>query len=319
PIGLDERNGRGFAPLAVDALAALAWMGGGSVPDRGPHGAWVAAAVDRLLGLCELDREAAAPGYIERSGDGLSRTHGHGFATLALAEAWTMSPRTARGARIARVLPLAVECVERSQGLEGGWWYAPRKSLEHEGSITITLAQALRGARDAGVRVDPATIARAVEYVKRSQKPDGSFRYALGDPASSIALTAAAVSTLNAAGTYGGKEVEEGWAWLFRALEARRDPAAANAPNPLEPSSWKQDARRLYCRFYERLYVAQCLWQHADRGVFDAWEVDETRGVLVTQSDDGAWHDPQFGDAYATAMNCLYLEVPLGILPIFQR
>ena len=319
PLGVDPRDGHGFAPVATDALAALAWMGAGNPPARGPHGALVRAAIDRLLARCEIDPSAESQGYIAQDGDGLSRTHGHGFATLALAQAWTMSPRTERGGRIARVLPLALRCIEGSQGLEGGFWYTPRKSLEHEGSITITLVQALRGARDAGARVDPATIARAVEYVKRSQKPDGSFRYALGDPASSVALTAAAVSTLNAAGTYGGTEVEEGWAWLFRALAARREPAAANAPNPLDPSSWKKDARRLYCRFYERLYVAQCLWQHADPGVFDAWERDETRAVLVTQQDDGSWRDPQFGDAYATAMNCLYLEVPLGLLPIFQR
>lgn len=319
PLGLSESEGRGFAPLAVDALASLAWMGAGSQPDRGPHGAVLAAAIDRLLARCELDPNATTPGYLSQDGDALSRMHGHGFATLALSQAWTMSTHTERGARIAHALSLAVRCIERAQGLEGGWWYEPRKALEHEGSITITLVQALRGARDIGVSVDSTTVARAVEYVRRSQKEDGSVRYALGDPASSVALTAAAVSTWNAAGTYGGREVEEGWAWLFRALEARTDPAAAFAPNPLEPSSWKKDARRLYCRYYERLYVAQALWQHADPKVFETWARDETRSVLVAQKDDGTWHDPQFGDAYATAMNCLYLEIPLGLLPIFQR
>lgn len=319
PLGVSEQEGRGFAPLATDALAALAWMGGGTQPGRGPHGAVLATVIDRLVARCELDPNAAAPGYLAEDGDALSRMHGHGFATLALSQAWTMSPRTQRGARIANALSLAVRCVQRTQGIEGGWWYEPRKALEHEGSITITLVQALRGARGAGVSVDSTTIARAVEYVQRSQKEDGSFRYALGDPASSVALTAAAVSTLNAAGTYGGKEVEEGWAWLFRALEARRDPGAALAPNPLEPGSWKKDARRLYCRYYERLYVAQALWQHADAKVFEAWAREERKSVLVAQKDDGSWHDPQFGDAYATAMNCLFLEIPLGLLPIFQR
>ncbi|MBK7874776.1 MAG: hypothetical protein IPJ77_03335 [Planctomycetes bacterium] len=319
PHGLTEAEGRGFAPLAVDALAALAWMGGGSQPGRGPHGAALATVIDRLLDRCELDPNATTPGYLSQDGDALSRMHGHGFASLALSQAWTMSTHTERGARIAQSLSLSLRCIERAQGLEGGWFYEPRKSLEHEGSITITLVQALRGARDAGVGVDATTVGRAIEYVRRSQKEDGSFRYALGDPASSVALTAASVATLNAAGTYGGTEVEEGWAWLFRALEARSDPEAAFAPNPLEPSSWKKDTRRLYCRYYERLYVAQCLWQHADPKVFERWVRDETRSVLVTQRDDGSWHDAQFGDAYATAMNALFLEIPLGLLPIFQR
>jgi hypothetical protein len=292
-------------------------MGAGSTPGRGPHGAVLATTIDRLLDRSELDPDAAAPGYLAQDGDGLSRMHGHGFAALALAEAWTASPKSPRGARIAHALPLAVRCIERTQGLEGGWWYDPRKSLEHEGSITITLAQALRSAHGAGVRVEPGTIARAIEYVKRSQKEDGSFRYALGDPASSIALTAAALSTLQAAGVYGGRELDEGWDWLFRALAARG--AEPSLPNPLDPSAAGGDARRLYCLHYERLYVAQSLWQHADPRVFETWAREETQRILVAQQPDGAWRDPQFGDAYATAMACLFLEVPRGLLPIFQR
>ena len=64
---------------------------------------------------------------------------------------------------------------------------------------------------------------------------------------------------------------------------------------------------------------AQALWQHADAKVFEAWAREERKSVLVAQKDDGSWHDPQFGDAFATAMNCLFLEIPLGLLPIFQR
>lgn len=318
PVGLSASEGRGFATLAVQALAALAWMGEGNAPGRGRYGADVEHLIDYLLARCAIDPDAAQPGFCSHAGDGLSRMHGHGFATLALAQAWTMSPTDARGARIARALPLAVECIEASQGSEGGWWYEPRRSLEHEGSITITMAQALRGARHAGVRVDTGTIARAVDYVKRSQKEDGSFRYALADSSSSVALTAAAIATLEAAGTHGGKELEEGYDWLFRALAAR-EATGGEEPNPLDRSGWKQSDKRLYCRFYERLYVAQCLWQHADPQVFARWNTNETRRVVTTQLADGSWHDPQFGDAYATAMCCLFLEVPLGLLPIFQR
>jgi hypothetical protein len=41
--------------------------------------------------------------------------------------------------------------------------------------------------------------------------------------------------------------------------------------------------------------------------------------VLGAQRDDGSWGDARFGDVYATAMNCLVLAVPEGLLPIFQR
>ena len=63
----------------------------------------------------------------------------------------------------------AVARIEGSQGDEGGWNYEPYRSLQHEGSVTVALVQALRAAKDAGVRVDPDVVARAVQYVEPSR------------------------------------------------------------------------------------------------------------------------------------------------------
>lgn len=293
------------APVAVTALAALAYMAGGSSPERGPQGRELAAAIDYLVARTELDPKAAHTGYIARQGDANSRMHGHGFAALALAQAYGMSPKSLRGARIARALSAALTRIEVSQAVEGGWYYEPEKGLQHEGSITVCMLQALRAAHNAGLKVEPLTIARALDYLARSQKPDGSFRYALGQEDSSIALTAAAISTLNATGKYSGTAIDEGYAYLFREIAAREPFDGAGSP-PL-------------CVFYERLYLAQALWQNADRRVFDEWSRKERASVLTSQRADGAWIDPKYGDCYATAMNCLFLAVPEGILPIFQR
>jgi hypothetical protein len=277
--------------------------------------------IDYLVAHTELDAKSERRGFIEKKGDALSRMHGHGFATLALAQAYSMSPRSPRGARIERALRAAIERIEGSQGVEGGWYYEPTKSLQHEGSITICMVQALRAAHNAGLKVDSTTIARAVDYVGRSQNKDGSFRYALGDPESTIALTAAAIATLNATGTYEGPRIDEAYAWLFRALAARES-AHSFDRNPLsagEPASNAAREQRTYCYFYERLYLAQALWQNADRRVFDDWSAKERARVLTQQHSDGSWHDERFGDTYATAMNCLFLALPEGMLPIFQR
>ena len=101
--------------------------------------------------------------------DELSRLHGHGFASLALAEAYAISPRTARGRRIEEVLRASVGLIQGSQGLEGGWFYEPRRSTDHENSVTVVLVQALRAARNSGVRVDVSVIDRAVDYIRRCQ------------------------------------------------------------------------------------------------------------------------------------------------------
>ena len=73
------------------------------------------------------------------------------------------------------------------------------------------------------------------------------------------------------------------------------------------------------CPFYERLYLAQAMWQNADAKVFGDWWKVEMPKVLTAQGKDGSWSDPRYGDCYATAMSCLVLALPAGLLPIFQR
>lgn len=298
-----------FAPVAVTALGALAFLASGSEPERGPYGKQTALAIDWLLARVNLDEHSDRFGYVGLAGDTLSRMHGHGYAALAFAQAFAMSPKTDRGARLAAALQATVSCIEKSQGIDGGWWYEPKRGIEHENSITICAVQALRAAHNSGAKVDPATIARAIDYVSRTQKPDGSFRYALGDPKSSVALTAAAIATLNAAGTYDGKVIQEGYDWMFRRLATRdRTPSGAAPEDDF-----------VICPFYERVCVAQALWQHPEARVFDDWWRSELARVLTSQAKDGSWSDPRYGTVYATAMGCLFLALPEGLLPIFQR
>jgi hypothetical protein len=298
-----------FAPVAVTALATLALLAAGNEPERGPHGRETSRAVDWLVARTDLDARSERAGYIAADGDALSRMHGHGYATQALAQAFAMSPKTERGARIESALQAAVLCIQRSQGIDGGWWYDPKSGSSHENSITICAVQALRAAHNAGAKVDSTTIQRAIDYVSRTQKTDGSFRYALGDPKSSVALTAAAIATLNATGKYDGRVIQEGYDWIFRRLALREGRGA----------DLTDEEDFVICPLYERLCLAQALWQHADRHVFDDWWSHETPRLFTRQRADGSWEDERYGDAYATAMNCLLLALPEGLLPIFQR
>jgi len=298
-----------FAPVAVTSLATLALLAAGNEPERGTFGRETGRAVDWILERTNMDARSDRAGYIAQGGDGLSRMHGHGYATQALAQAFAMSPKTERGAKIERALALAVTCIQRSQGIDGGWWYEPKPSSSHENSITICAVQALRAAHTSGAAVDSTAIVRAIDYVSRTQKPDGSFRYALGDPKSSVALTAAAIATLNASGKYDGKVIQEGYDWIFRRLAARDGRATI--------AGGEDDF--VICPFYERVCLAQALWQHAEPRVFDDWWSAEVARVLTHQRLDGSFADERYGDVYATAMNCLLLALPEGLLPIFQR
>jgi hypothetical protein len=299
-FSLTEVDSEYFSPVGVSALCTLAFMAAGNAPERGPYGEEVARGIRYLLDHTDLTSEARAPGYISAQGDRLSRMHGHGYATLALAEAYGIS--SGGDERIRRALIAAVQLIERAQGAEGGWYYEPVAGSEHEGSVTITLVQALRAGRNSGIQVDPSVIARAEDYVRRLQAPDGLFRYQLGSDKKTVALTAAAISTLNATGEYDTKAIQEGIDAIWIGLE--RSSEAGRVPDQLE---------------YQRLYLAQAFWQLSDTSHFERWYDQECERILRTQESDGSWAGSRFGACYATAVNCLVLSIPEGLLPIFQR
>jgi hypothetical protein len=286
----------GYAPLGVSALCTLALLARGNAPGRGPHGEVVARALDHLLLHADLAPGSPQYGYVSVAGDGLSRTHGHGYATLVLAQAYGM----ARGAeRIRTALVAAVERIEAIQGAEGGFGYDPRPTPDHEGSVTICMLQALRAARDAGIQVDAGVVRRADDYVRRLQAPTGLFRYTLGDQRATAGLTAAAIATLNAGGAYDDAAIRAGIDAIWRTRSEQGEP-------PAFPE-------------YERLYLAQAFWQLSDRSHFERWFAEESARLVRTQESDGSWRAGRFGSAYTTAVNCLVLALPDAELPIFQR
>jgi len=309
--GLQARSGDGsfaitdvergeYAPLGVSALCTLAFLAAGGEPGRGPHGEVVERAVDFLVAHTDLAQDSSEHGYISLQGDVVSKTHGHGYATLALAEAYGM----AKGSeRIRAALVAAVERIQKCQGAEGGWFYNPYPTPDHEGSVTICLVQALRAARDAGIQVDAEVIRRAEDYVRRLQAKSGLFCYTLGDERrASIALTAAAIATLNSAGKYDDTVIHSGIDAIWSALGRQ------------EESGKRSDFPE-----YERLYLAQAFWQLSDTSHFTRWFPKEREDILKQQEKDGAWRGSRFGSAYVTAVNCLVLSLPDGVLPVFQR
>lgn len=289
----------GSYPVATTALGGMAFLGAGVEYDRGEHGPVLVKAVAYLLSRAD-DR-----GYIRDTEEQrASRMHGHAYAVLFLTQVVGTIDTGATEQRVRDAIQRGVVLIERSQTERGGWGYKPGDA-EDEASITVCCLQALRAAKDAGFLVAAVKIRRALQYLKQCAKADGSFMYSLSEnrAQSTYELTAAAVSTLNAAGEYTSEQHRNGVAFLRRRLANRRE-------RPLEA------AEHYPC--YGNLYAAQVYYQLGGAD-WEGW-ASEAYPDLIAEQDpvEGVWQN-RFGNEYGTAVSLLILEVPRGYLPIFER
>jgi hypothetical protein len=288
--------------LANTSLAGLAFLGNGNSYNRGPYGEQVKKALDYIL------RMQDKWGYID---DHQCRMHGHGYATLFLAQVYGMLPPEYQK-RVYTALDRSCKVVMDSQTHEGGWYYYPshsmgyRRSMSDEGSITITVVQGIRAARNAGLNVPRSVIEKGIKYIQRCMTPQGC-QYTLNSSRKTYTLTAAAVSVLNASGVYKSKALDMGMNFMRKRI--------AGVTIPLQASEWP---------WYGNLYAVQAMWQAGGRD----WETFYPKSyehLLQTQRPNGSWSGARggwgsgYGDVFSTSIGALMLEVPLGYLPIFEK
>jgi len=270
--------------VGITGLGAMAMMSNGNVPGRGKYGEDVRKAIAYILK--NVNPHSGFIGY-----GATARMYGHGFATLALAEAYGMEQN--EGLR--RKLKSAIRLIIRSQKPDGGWRYDPNPTGMSDLSVTVCQVMALRAARNAGIKVPKEVIERAIAYVKKSANDDGSFKYMLHQGSGrSYALTAAGLTTLYGAGEYDSPEIEAGLKYLGKA-------------NPGNFSHY----------FYGHYYACQAMYQ-AGGDHWRAWHAKVANELLRKQRPDGSWSG-EIGEAYCTAMACIILQVDNCYLPIFQR
>lgn len=296
---------------AVTSICALAFMAGGSQPNRGPYGRSVTSALKFLLD--KENPDGRHPGYFHNptpSATPHGPMYGHGFATLFLAEVSGMVPDKELSRKVDEKLRRAVNLILTSQNSQGGWRYTPG-STDADISVTICQIMALRAARNAGISVPDNKIAKCVHYVKECQdKREGWFRYMTtgggGGGSQAFARTAAGVVALYSAGIYKGNEIDLG----LQFLQLNRPGLGfmGRMDIPVRP-----DMHYFYGHYYaiQAMYVAGGkLWQEWYPAIRDE--------LLASQRADGSWQD-QICNHYATAMACLILQVPNNYLPILQK
>ncbi len=263
---------------AVTAFVSRAMMASGSKPGAGQYGQRLTKSVDYLLRIAQSSG-LIAPKESREYGP----MYGHAFALGFLAECQQAAPRPEVRQKMAK----AVELIVKSQNREGGWRYRP-EPLDADLSVTVTQLSALLAARDGGINVPEATIRQAVAYIKKSQNPDGGFRYVIQGGTSGLARSAAAVAVLIRAGGQVGPEVRKGLDYLLT----------------FPPSTGIGQPEVFY--FYGHYYAAQAI-SHAGPQTWDRWYPAVRGDLLARQRKDGAWPDAASVDL-GTAIVCLTLQ-----------
>jgi squalene cyclase len=277
--------------VAVTALAGIAFLAAGNTPNRGKYGRNVEKAVQFILNNTDptglISTQEARPH---------NPMYGHGFATLFLAEVYGMTQRT----DVREKLKLAVNLIVTTQNNDGGWRYQPVKK-DADISVTVCQIMALRAARNAGIFVPKSTVDHCIEYVRRSQNPDGGFMYQLRTGTPSIwPRSAAGIVALYSAGQYDDPSIQRGLQYLIGHLP--------------RGEVFRHEA--FY--FYGHYYAVQAMW-HAGGNYWRQWYPAIRDELLNRQTHEGSWQDLTVNNEYGTAMACIVLQMPNNYLPIFER
>lgn len=286
----------------VDGLCCLAFLSCGEDPNFGRYSETLRKAIRSIV-----RRQDAETGLLSDQPGAHGSMYHHGFATLALAEAYgamddelLWEGTDTEGRRpLGQALERAVARIITSQDLNphGGWRYTP-DAKDADVSVSGANLVALLAAKNAGIEVPDKNIERAMEMLERATDASGAVAYQIGDVGfafgDSLARSSIACLSLSIA----KRKESEAFQATLKYLVDRADRPAGG--------SWPE---------YSRYYMAQALFQ----GNFEAWS--KWNQVTIEQLQQEQQEDGAIGQGatYSTAMGLLSLALNYRFLPIYER
>ena len=292
--------GRVSSGAGVVGIGVMALLATGEDPDFGPY----ADTLRRSLRYIIVNQ---SPTTGVASGPGHGPMYHHGFACLALSEAYgvvnerllwqgTNVPVEERRT-IGQALELAVRCSLTAQknNPHKAWRYSPEAQDAYT-TVSGTVLMGLLGARNAGVEVPNEAVENALAYFRANTLQDGSVSYQF-TRGHGRGVTRAAIATLVYA-IAKRKETREYQA-VAQFIKERADQTVRDHP------------------FYYRYYMAQALFQ-SDFDAWKAWNRRTIKELKSLQAEDGSFASSH-GKAYATGMAVLALALNYRLLPVYER
>jgi hypothetical protein len=231
----------------------------------------------------------------------------HGFATLALAEAYgTVDERglwpDGKGVRtIGQALELAVRGAVTSQKKNplGAWRYSP-DARDADTSVSGAVFVGLLAARNAGIEVPDESIDKAIAFYAQMTSASGEVIYAPGMGGMGESLARSSIATL-VYSVARRKDLKQFKATLEYLRQRADQPGSGQ-------TGWTE-----YARYYE----AQALFQ-GDVAAWEKWNRMLVRQLKQAQMADGSIRGQQ-GAAVGTSLSLLALAVNFRFLPIYER
>jgi len=262
----------------VIGLCVVSMLAHGDDPNVGPYASAIKRGLNAILAQQNKDT-----GYIGTS------MYNHGFAALALAEAYGAVDDVRLGPALQRAINLIVASQARNP--TGGWRYSPDSM---DGDTTVSGAQmvAMFAARNAGLAVPEDAIQKGLKYFTSCKTPEGGYGYT---GASGPNATRCAIGVLVQALAKQKDTAEFKGAWTYLQTAAG-------------------DAH--YQQYY--LYYAAQAYFHSSPDAWRKWNGANIKSLAATQNKDGSW-DGSFGNSFGTAASLLSLALNYRFLPIYER
>lgn len=280
----------------VTGLCLMVFLASGEDPNFGLYSNNVRKAVRSIV-----TGQDANTGYF-----GNSMYH-HGFATLALAEAYgAVDDRQVwQGGKAPRsvgaALELAVRAALTSQKKNplGAWRYSP-DATDADTSVSGSILVGLLAARNAGMEIPDEAMGKAISYYTKMTSSSGQVAYSGGLGGMDESLARISIAT------------------LVYSLARRKDLPQFKATRDYLVNKIEFTGRSGFgWEDYQRYYQAQALFQ-ADVEAWKKWNKLLIRQLKAAQRADGSFSG-QHGAAAATSLTLLALALNYRFLPIYER
>lgn len=263
---------------AVVALSIISMLAHGDEPNFGIYSDPIKKGLDYIIK--QMSKET---GYIGRS------MYNHGFATLALAEAYGTVDDPRLGPALEKAVRLIINSQEKNS--MGAWRYSPESG---DADTTVSGAQmvALFAARNAGIGVKEEAIQKGLRFFARCQTGEGGIGYTSNSGPNG---TRTAIACL-----------------VYSLAKDKNNPVYQNAFKYLQRAPQEMSYRE-----YNLYYVSQAFFQAGPQYWRD-WNIKNIKSLTASQNVDGSW-DGQFGTTFSTAGSLLSLALNYRFLPIYER